>query len=225
MKKLHLCSFFTLFSIFSLSSQARLDAMVPYNRALCLERAWRVVEAEADYKKAIEICLQELTLNQTNIQKLNSYAVCTWSLSRLKRYDDVVKYCKEALKIAPDNRIIETIGEAYFYLGKYSLALRNLEQYVDSYQGYRLGDAYFLIGEIYELQKKYNKADVAYSMALKQSPRNVLWWFKLAKARENALDKESQVGKRAALETYRQVARLSPSYPGVQEKIRELQRL
>ena len=73
---------------------------------------------------------------------------------KLKRYDEVIKYCTEALKIAQDLRIIETAGEAYFYLGKYGLALQHLEQYVGSEQaGDRLGDAYFLL-EKYMTGKK-----------------------------------------------------------------------
>ncbi len=209
--------------ILSLYAQGKPDALKLFRDGRSLDERGRTEEARDAYTASVAICLAELSQNPRNLE---SYTVCTWSLLRLKRYDEVIKYCKEALNIAQDLRIIETAGEAYFYLGKYGLALQHLEQYVDSNQaGDRLGDAYFFIGEIYDRQKKYNKADIAYSIAVRFSSQRPLWLYRLAVAKENSMEKTNPQDRQGVINAYRAVLRLSPNYPGVQEKIRTLQAL
>ncbi|MGP1437711.1 MAG: tetratricopeptide repeat protein [Treponema sp.] len=221
MKKRSLFFIYILCGILSLSAQRKPDALKLFRDGRSLDERGRTDEAKDAYNASVAICLAELSQNPRN---LDSYTVCTWSLLRLKRYDEVIKYCRQALNIAQDLRIIETAGEAYFYLGKYNLALQHLEQYVDSNQaGDRLGEAYFFIGEIYDKQRKYNKADIAYSMAVRFNSQRVLWWYRLAVAKENSMEKTSIQDKQNVISAYRYVLRLSPNYPGVQEKIRQLQ--
>lgn len=212
---------YLLFAILSLFAQSKPDALKLFRDGRSLDERGRTEEAKDAYTASVAICLAELSQNPRN---LDSYTVCTWSLLRLRRYDEVIKYCKEALNIAKDLRIIETAGEAYFYLGKYNLALQHLEQYVDSNQaGDRLGDAYFFIGEIYDRQKKYNKADIAYSIAVRFNSQRPLWLYRLAVAKENSMEKTNAQDRQGVINAYRAVLRLSPNYPGIQEKIRTLQ--
>ena len=221
-KKNHLFFVYLLCGVLSLSAQQRKpDALKLFRDGRSLDERGRVEEAKNAYEASVAICLAELSQNPRN---LDSYTVCTWSLLRLKRYDEVLKYCNEALNITQDLRIIETAGEACFYLGKYKQALQHLEQYVDSNQaGDRLGDAYFFIGEIYDKQKKYNKADIAYSIAVRFNSQRPLWWYRLAVAKENSMDRTNAQDRQNVINAYRAVLRLSPNYPGVQEKIRVLQ--
>lgn len=212
---------YLLCGVLSLSAQRKPDALKLFRDGRSLDERGRTEEARDAYTASVAICLAELSQNPRNLE---SYTVCTWSLLKLKRYDEVIKYCKEALNIAQDLRIIETAGEAYFYLGKYGLALQHLEQYVGSDQaGDRLGDAYFFIGEIYDKQKKYNKADIAYSIAVRFNSQRPLWWYRLAVAKENNMEKTNLQDRQGVINAYRAVLRLSPNYPGVQEKIRTLQ--
>ena len=221
MRKNLLVFVYLLCGVLSLVAQSKPDALKLFRDGRSLDERGRTEEAKDAYNASVAICLAELSQNPRN---LDSYTVCTWSLLRLRRYDEVVKYCKEALNIAPDLRIIETAGEAYFYLGKYALSLQHLEQYVDSNQaGDRLGDAYFFIGEIYDRQKKYNKADIAYSIAVRFNSSRPLWLYRLATAKENSMEKTNAQDRQGVINAYRAVLRLSPNYPGVQEKIRMLQ--
>lgn len=220
-KKKLLFSIYLLFAVLSLVAQSKPDALKLFRDGRSLDERGRTEEAKDAYTASIAICLAELSQNSRNLE---SYTVCTWSLLKLKRYDEVIKYCTEALKIAQDLRIIETAGEAYFYLGKYGVALRYLEQYVGSDQaGDRLGDAYFFIGEIYDRQKRYNKADIAYSIAVRFNSQRPLWLYRLAVAKENNMEKTNLQDRQGVINAYRAVLRLSPNYPGVQEKIRSLQ--
>lgn len=226
MKKPFLYIIFLFFS-FCLFS---LDAMGPYNMGRSMDRNGRREEAKLQYNKAIEICREEINISQNDDRKLDAYSICTWCLINLGQYNEVLKYSQDALNIRRDHRIIEVMGEAYFYLGKYGKALKNFQEYVNMPSVYRLGIAYFFIGEIYAQQGKHSKAEVAYSMAVRHTdyrdnPNIATWWFNLAREREAIMDRERAQDKRNVIDSYWQVLRFSPRYPGVQEKIREIQKL
>lgn len=170
-------------------AQDRADALKLYRTGRSLDSAGRTEEAKASYTAAVEVCLTELRQNPHN---MDSRTVYTWSLFRLHRYRETVIACNEALKIASDVRIIETLGEAYFYLNDYKESLRQMERYIDmAPTGERASVAYFYTGDIYRLTKRYQKADIAYSAAVHLEPSNSLWWYRLGLAREQAGYKQS----------------------------------
>ncbi len=212
------------FPIFSL------DAMGPYNTGRSMDRNGRKEEAKVQYNKAIQVCLEEIETAKNDDRKLDAYSICTWSLINLGQYAEVLKYSNDALKIRRDHRIIEVLGEAYFYLGKYGRALAHFQEYVNMQGVYRLGIAYFFIGEMYARQGKHSKAEFAYSMAVRHTdyrdnPNIATWWYNLARERELLMDKERAQDRRSVIDSYWQVLRFSPKYPGVQEKIQEIQKL
>ncbi len=170
-------------------AQEKADALKLYRTGRSLDSVGRSEEAKASYTAAVDICLTELRHNPRN---MDSYTVYTWSLFRLHRYRETVTACTEALKIASDVRIIETLGEAYFYLNDYKESLRQMERYIDmAPTGERASVAYFYTGDIYRLTKRYQKADIAYSAAVHLEPSNSLWWYRLGLAREQAGYKQS----------------------------------
>ena len=164
MKRYKPIQFFLLFnfifiSISFLGAQEKADALKLYRNGRSLDSVGRRDDARNAYISAINICREELKKDHKN---MDSYAVYTWCLFRLGRYKDTALVCTDALKIAKDARIIETLGEANFYLGNYKDALRNMETYIDAAPaGERISVAHFFIGEIYRLTGKYNKADIA----------------------------------------------------------------
>ena len=188
------------------------DALLLYRRGRDLEAVGRTQEADQLYNQSIEICKQELVANPRN---LDSYTVMVWSLLRIDEYAQVVSYGQEALKInANDYRIIEALGEAYFYLNNFSESLRMMEKYIDSMPtGERISIAYFFVGEIYRNQKKYNKADIAYTAETYKEKTLPLWWFRMGQVREQAGDK---AGANAA---YQQALKLNPSYREAQQGV------
>jgi tetratricopeptide (TPR) repeat protein len=138
---------------------------------------------------------------------MDSYAVLTWALQRQKKYSDVINRGNEALKIRQDYRVIETMGEAYFYLGNFEASLLYMQRYINNISnGDRTSVAYFFIGEIYRFQKKYHYADIAYTAAVRLTPDMALWWYRLGSVRESAGE------YRFASEAYEQAIKIDPNY-------------
>lgn len=219
--------FITYFSIMAFVHSA--DAMVLYNMGRNLERNGRVEEAHVQYNNAIEQCLREIESGAPDNKKMDAYSIASWCLINLKRYNDVLKYSKDAFKInSEDHRIIEVVAESYFYLGKDREALNLFQRYVNIQGIYRLGVAYFFIGEIYDKMGKYSKAEMAYLVAVRNTdyrdnPRIALWWYKLATVKERLMDKTIAQERKNVIDAYWQVLRFSPKYPGIQTKIKEIQ--
>lgn len=161
----------------------RADALILFRRGRELQLSGKAEEAQSAYREAIVICNRELEENTGNME---SYVVKTWCLFRILDYQDVIDVGSKAMAIKFDARIAETMGEAYFYLGQYAQSLKYLQKYIEnsSESGERVPTAYFFIGEIYQIYKKYSHADIAYSVAVSKEPSISIWWTKYAKAVE-----------------------------------------
>jgi len=186
------------------AQEAREDALEKYRNGRIFEDRGRASEAEASYREAVQICLDEIS-NKT--ATMDTYVVLTWTLQRQKKYNEVISRAREALKISADSRIHEIMGEAFFYLDDYNSSLSYMKLYVGRLpSGERVSTAYFFIGEIYRLQKKFHYADIAYTTAVSMEPNFALWWYRLGLAREGAGE------KRYAAEAYRRSIKLNPNY-------------
>jgi tetratricopeptide (TPR) repeat protein len=187
------------------SQEEKPDALRSYRIGRDLEARNRLQDARPYYDEAIRICLEEINRNAAN---MDSYTVLTWALQRQNRYAEVLEWGQRGLRInANDFRIIETMGEAAFYLNQYAQSLRYMQRYVDGNpQGDRVSVAFFFIGEIYRLQQKYRHADIAYTTAVRLEPGLALWWYRLGTVRESAGEYPN------AAEAYEQALRLNPNY-------------
>jgi tetratricopeptide (TPR) repeat protein len=181
------------------------DALQNYRAGRDLESRGRLEDARGYYNEAVRICNDELARNTAN---MDSYTVLTWTLQRLGRYTEVIRWGERALGVnANDYRIIETMGEAYFYLDNYAESLRFMQRYANALpQGERASVAYFFIGEIYRLQQRYRHADIAYTTAVRLEPGSALWWYRLGSVREALGDAAP------AVEAYERALRLDPGY-------------
>ncbi len=199
---------------FTVCAQEKPDALKLYRNGRSLDSIGRKDDARKAYSDAIAICRDEIRINPKN---MDSYAVFTWCLFRLGRYKDTEIACNDALKISRDSRIIETLGEASFYLGNYKESLRNMENYIDmAPNGERISVAHFFVGEIYRVTGKFNKADIAYSIAVHLEPGNGLWWYRLGLVREAAGEKQS------ALDAFNAALRIWPDYKDAQEAVKRI---
>jgi tetratricopeptide (TPR) repeat protein len=194
----------------SLQNSARPDALRSYRIGRELEARDRAEEANQYYNEAVRICLDEINLNVTN---MDSYTVLTWTLQRQRKYAEVISWGERSLRInGNDYRIVETMGEAYFYLDRFEDSLRFMQRYVNSMpQGERASVAYFFIGEIFRLQRKFFKADIAYTTACRLDPGSALWWYRLGSVRESVGDLSP------AIEAYQQALRINPNYREARE--------
>ncbi len=188
-----------------LFSQTKPDALRNYRIGRDLESQGRMNEADAYYNEAVKICMDEINQNATN---MDSYTVLTWTLQRQKKYREVLDWGQRGLRVnASDYRIIETMGEASFYLDDYDQSLKYMQKYIDSApQGDRVSVAYFFMGEIYRLRKQYFHADIAYTTAVRLEPNLPLWWYRLGSVRESLGD------YKPAVEAYERAVRLNPGY-------------
>ena len=157
-----------------------------------------------DYQGAIEVCRKEL---EEMPNRMDAHAVIGWSLLKLERYQEALVASQEALQISRyDPRIIETAGEALFYLRRPSEALKYFEEYVNiSATGGRIDLVYYFMGEIFIQQGKFNNADIALSTALYHSPNVADWWARLGYARERGGDFQW------SLEAYNKALALNPN--------------
>jgi tetratricopeptide (TPR) repeat protein len=142
-------------------------------------------------------------------------------LQRQGKYADVIVWGERGLRLYGDAwAIVEIMGEAYFYLDNYSDSLRFMQRYADEApQGDRVSVAYFFIGEIYRLQGKYRLADMAYTTAVRLTPQNQLWWYRLGTVREAAGDREP------ASAAYERAVALNPGNAQAAEGLRRTQQL
>jgi tetratricopeptide (TPR) repeat protein len=184
---------------------AGVAAVQTYRTGRNLEANGRMAEAEPYYNETVRICQDEVA---RNIANRDTYAAITWALQRQKKYRDVITWGERGLRLyADDYRIMETMGEAYFYLDDYDRSLTYMQRYANALpQGERGGVAYFFIGEIYRLRQQYLHADIAYTTAVRLDPYSALWWYRLAMTREAAGEYTS------AIEAYQQALRLNPNY-------------
>ena len=185
-------------------AQEKPDALKSYRIGRDLEAQGRMSDANSRYEEAVQICRQEISQNATN---MDSYTVLTWALLRQKKYNEVIEWAQKGLKVNPsDYRIIETMGEAYFYLNQYDLSLKNMQKYIDvAPNAERVSVAYFFMGEIYRIKQKYNHADIAYSTAVRLEPNLSIWWYRLGSVREALGDYSG------SLTAYERAVKLNPS--------------
>lgn len=157
---------------FEVFAQVKQDALVLYHNG--------------KYKESVQVCEEELKENPNRIE---SYVVMCWALLKNKQYAEAEQRATEGLEISPyDLRLIESLGEAKYFLGKNQSAMEQFQRYVAnaSESAARLGTAYYYMGEIFIKQARYQHADIALSSAVKKEPLLDSWWIRLGYAREMA---------------------------------------
>lgn len=158
---------------------------------------------QGKFEDARVSCLQEIAEDPVNIE---AYVVLGWSLVALERYADAEVYARKAYdEIRKDPRVMETLGESAYFLGKNAEALKWLQAYITALpEGSRVASCYYYMGEIFLRTSRWGHADIALRTALQYVPSNARWWARLGYARE--LGGEF----RYALEAYDEALRINP---------------
>ena len=154
-------------------SQPRPDAFAEFRRG--------------NLERAVEIGLGEIAANGRD---MDSHIVLCWALIGLGRYEEALRFANMARTInRHDPRIIEILGEVYFFLGNNGAALRYFQHSINiAPEGNRVHMAYYFIGEIFIRTGRFRHADIALTKAVHMMPGNAQWWTRLAFARESAGD-------------------------------------
>jgi tetratricopeptide (TPR) repeat protein len=157
---------------------------------------------DGKYEDARRACLAEIASAPSNVEP---YVVISWSLVALGRYADAENYALKGFAVRGDPRLIETLGETAYFLGRNDAALRYFQNYVGAVsEGGRVGTAFYYMGEIYMRLGRFGHADIAFATALQYSPGSAKWWTRLGYAREKYGDATH------SLEAYKSALAIDP---------------
>ncbi|NVK34037.1 MAG: tetratricopeptide repeat protein [Rhodobacteraceae bacterium] len=126
-----------------------------YFRGICLERLDRWSEAEADLRKALE--LQE---DQPLVLNYLGYSLVDQGF----KLPEALEMIERAVELRPrDGYIVDSLGWAYYRLGRYEEAVVELERAIelrssDPVINDHLGDAYWKVGRRIEARFQWNHA-------------------------------------------------------------------
>ncbi|MBL9010316.1 MAG: tetratricopeptide repeat protein [Alphaproteobacteria bacterium] len=161
-----------------------------YARGIALERGGRWAEAEADFRAALKLTPdQPLVLN---------YLAYSW-IERGENIEQALAMLQRAVEQRPDDGyIIDSLGWAYFRLGRYAEAVETLELAIafspyDPTLNEHLGDAYWKVGREREARFQWGHA-----LKLKpEAPRLPILEAKLAGgfAAGEALERQAAAGR------------------------------
>ena len=141
--------------IATIARPSQADWRIFYFRGVALERSKRWKEAEADLTKALE-------LNPDQPQVLN-YLGYSW-VDQGENLDEGLKMIQSAVDQRPnDGYIVDSLGWAYYRLGRYDDAVEQLERAVelkpeDPVINDHLGDAYWKVGRKLEATFQWSHA-------------------------------------------------------------------
>jgi Flp pilus assembly protein TadD len=131
------------------------DWRLYYSRGIALERSQQWPRAEADLRYALELePEQPLVLN---------YLGYSW-IDQGIHLDRALQMVERAVALRPnDGYIVDSLGWAFFRLGKYAQATENLERAIelvpeDPTVNDHLGDAYWRTGRHLEARFQWNRA-------------------------------------------------------------------
>jgi len=174
-EKLLILGFLFLFTA-NVFAQRPPDALAEYNAG--------------NFERSVQICRDEIAVNPNNME---SHVVICWSLIRLNRFEEAMRYARAGRALNRfDVRITQILGEISYYQGRNDEALQYFQEYANAApEGQRIFLVYYFMGEIYIRQGKFRHADIALSTAVHGMPGNAAWWVRLAYARENAGDLSS----------------------------------
>ncbi|UPA13369.1 tetratricopeptide repeat protein [Borrelia turicatae] len=140
---------------------------------------------QGKFQEAILNTQNEIKYNPNN---LDARVILIWSLIATGEYKRAELESIKGLEINKhDVRIIQALGEAYFFQGQYKNALKHFQKYIGlEPNGARIAKVYILTADSFYKLERYNEADFAYENALRFLPNNQNILLKLAKARFNA---------------------------------------
>jgi tetratricopeptide (TPR) repeat protein len=134
-----------------------------FYRGTSYERSKQWDKAEPDLKKALELVPDSQPAAKAQVM---NYLAYSWVDQNLN-IDEAFKMLTRAVELSPrDGMIIDSLGWAYYRMGRYDDAVRELEKAVELKPGDptindHLGDAYWKIGRKLEAKFQWDHAKVS----------------------------------------------------------------
>lgn len=147
-------------AIAKLASPGRANWDLFYFRGIARERTKRWEEAETDLRKALELMPEPLGRERALVLNYLGYSLVDQHL----KLDEALGMLRRAVELRPrDGYIIDSLGWAFYRLGRYEEAARELERAVelrpsDPVINDHLGDVYWRIGRRLEARFQWNAA-------------------------------------------------------------------
>ncbi|NIZ46633.1 hypothetical protein PVA44_04940 [Entomospira nematocerorum] len=152
------------------------------------------------------------------------------ALVELGRYEEALSSAVEIETGAKkDSRLMQLLGEIYFYMGEGIRALPYFADYI-AYNptGDAVGRTYYQMAEVYLLQGRYYQAEIALTTAVYHNPSADRWWFRLGYTREQVSTLVSGSERifmlNSAKTAYERAVQINPSNNEAKEKIAVLKR-
>ena len=174
----------------TLAKPEKSNWVIFYFRGICYERSKQWPKAEADLKKALE-----LFPDQPHVLNYLGYS---W-IDQGVNLDDGMAMIKRAVQQRPDDGyIVDSLGWAYYRLGNYEEATKNLERAIelkpeDPTINDHLGDAYWRVGRVLEAKFQW-----AHARDLKPDPDDLP---KIEEKIKNGLPEETSSQAKAGKKT------------------------
>ncbi len=134
-----------------------------FYRGTSYERSKQWDKAEPDLKKALELVPDGLPAGKAQVM---NYLAYSWVDQNIN-IEEAFKMLTQAVELAPrDGMIIDSLGWAYYRMGRYEDAVRELEKAVELKPGDatindHLGDAYWKVGRKLEAKFQWDHAKVS----------------------------------------------------------------
>jgi tetratricopeptide (TPR) repeat protein len=136
-----------------------------FGRAIGYERTKQWVKAEPDFLKALSLLPERPRTPRDRIERAHvlNYLAYSW-VDMHMNIDRSFEMLREAVSLAPeDGAIVDSLGWAFYRLGKFEDAVRELERAVTLKAGDptindHLGDAYWKVGRKREAYHKWHHA-------------------------------------------------------------------
>lgn len=147
-------------AIGKLAAPGRANWDLFYFRGIARERIKRWPEAEADLRKALELMPEPLGRERALVLNYLGYSLVDQNL----KLDEALGMLRRAVELRPrDGYITDSLGWAYYRLGRYDEALRELERATelrpaDPVINDHLGDVYWKVGRQLEARFQWNAA-------------------------------------------------------------------
>ncbi|UPA16390.1 tetratricopeptide repeat protein [Borrelia coriaceae] len=172
---------------------------------------------QGKFQEAIINTKNEIKHNPKN---LDARAILIWSLIATGEYKRAELESIKGLEIKKhDARIIQALGESYFFQGQYKNAIKHFQKYINlEPNGARIPKVYILIADSFYKLERYNEADFAYENALRFLPNSQNILLKLAKARLNAQNKT------LAKETLTKLLTLNPNHLEAKNLLKKIEK-
>ncbi len=152
-------------AIDAIGTPEKANWIVFYFRGICYERAKQWAKSEPDLKKALE-----LFPDQPHVLNYLGYSWIDQGIN----LDEGMRMIQRAVEQRPDDGyIVDSLGWAYFRIGKFDEAVKNLERAVelkpeDPTINDHLGDAYWRVGRTLEARFQW-----AHARDLKPEPEDL----------------------------------------------------